>query len=464
MVPSDISVIVALATPAGEGAIAVVRMSGDGALEIADRVFRGAHRLREADGYTVHHGSLVTPAGEMVDEVLALVFRGPHSYTGEDAVEFSCHGGMLVTQEVIKALLKAGARQAEPGEFTRRAFMNGRIDLSQAEAVADLIAARSERARVQSLQQLEGRLGHRVGGLRKSLVELCALLELELDFSEEGIDLVGRGEVAQKIGDVKQQIVSMMGTYEAGRIDREGVLVVLAGSPNVGKSSLFNALLGEARAIVASAPGTTRDSIEESLVINGILFRLVDTAGLRRPVDPVEAEGVDRTKHQVRYADVVLLVEDLLADLKEKEIEEALHGLLKDQRLIVILNKVDLVCAESVRSRYEEVTGKGVAVVATSAKSHEGIQELRKSLVGAVTQGRIDSSDGVVVANRRHLDALSDACKSLELAMDGVLERRSNEFIALDIREAAAKLGEITGEVTTQDVLDSIFARFCIGK
>jgi tRNA modification GTPase len=232
----------------------------------------------------------------------------------------------------------------------------------------------------------------------------------------------------------------------------------------VGKSSLFNALLGEARAIVASLPGTTRDTIEEALVIDGVLFRLVDTAGLRRPADPVEAEGVDRTKHQVRYADVVLLVEDLTTDVKEQEIEEALHGLLKDQHLIVVLNKADLVAPESMRSRYEKVSGKGAEVVAASAKSFEGIQQLRKSLVGAVACSSIDSSDGIVVTNRRHLDALSGAQRSLELAKEGVRGGQSNEFIALDIREAAARLGEITGEVTTEDVLNSIFSRFCIGK
>jgi tRNA modification GTPase len=464
MVSSDISVIAALATPAGEGAISVVRMSGNGALDIGDRVFRGTHPLREAAGNTVHHGRIVTPAGETVDEVLALVFREPHSYTGEDAVEFNCHGGMLVTQAVVEALLDAGARQADPGEFTRRAFMNGRIDLSQAEAVADLIAARSERARIHSLQQLEGKLGHRVGELRGNLIDLCALLELALDFSEEGIDLVRREEVAERILSVELQITSMMGTYEEGRIDREGVLVVLAGSPNVGKSSLFNTLLGEARAIVAPAPGTTRDTIEESLMIDGTLFRLVDTAGLRRPMDPVEAEGIDRTKHQVRYADVVLLVEDLSADVKEEEIEEALHGLLGDQHLIVVLNKADLVPLESARSRYAKVASKGATVVATSVKSHEGVQQLKESLVGAVARKRIDSSDGVVVANSRHLEALLSAQRSLELATDGIREGRSNEFIALDVREAAAKLGEITGEVTTEDVLNSIFSRFCIGK
>jgi tRNA modification GTPase len=464
MNPFDISVIAAIATPPGEGAIAIVRVSGEGALTIADRVFRGAETLAGAAGYTAHHGRVVTFSGGMVDDVVALVFRAPHSYTGEDTVEFNCHGGMLVTQEVLHVLLEAGARQAGPGEFTRRAFLNGKMDLSQAEAVADLIAARSERGRLHSLEQLEGKLGRRVGQLRTALVDLCALLELELDFSEEGIDLVGRDEIRRRVQHVDDALQSMVETYESGRIAREGVLVVLAGRTNAGKSSLFNALLGESRAIVTGIPGTTRDTIEESLTIDGILFRLVDTAGLRRANDPVEAEGMSRTRHQVRYADIVLLVEDASGRVEEEEIEDALHGLLTNQHLIVVFNKTDLVALEKVGIRYQKFIEDGAIVIGTSVTANLGIDRLKQCLVQSVTGSWIDSSETVVLTNERHLDSMVQARKSLKLTLDGIAAGQPNEFIAFDIREAVSELGEITGEVTTEEVLNSIFSRFCIGK
>ncbi len=462
MVHADISVIAAPATPPGEGAIAVVRVSGGAALEVADRVFRGPVPLSGAGGYTVHHGHVVDRAGAPVDEALALVFRAPHSYTGDDSVEFHCHGGILVTQEVLKVLFDAGAQPAGPGEFTRRAFLNGRIDLTQAEAVADLIAARSVRGRIQSLQQLEGKLGHKIGELRGLLVDLCALLELDLDFSQEGISLAGKEDVLRRIEEIHAAVSSMAETYEGGRIARDGVLVVLAGRPNAGKSSLFNALLGEARTIVTEVPGTTRDTIEESLVIDGILFRLVDTAGLRRPADAIEAEGVDRTRHQVKYADIILLVEDVLQTSCEEEIDRTLKELRDSQHLIVAFNKIDLL--GNGNSSAPNTEAKVAKTVRISARTGEGLDKLKTSLVEAVRSTGVDASEGVVVTSKRHLDAMKISLKSLERAMEGIAENRGNEFIAQDIRESAVKLSEITGEVTTEEILNSIFSRFCIGK
>ncbi len=441
----------------------MIRVSGEQAFEVADRVFRGSVPLSRTPGFTIHHGHVVTPEGASVDEVLAVVFRAPHSYTGDDTVEFQCHGGILVTQEVLRVLLEAGARQATPGEFTRRAFLNGKIDLSQAEAIADLISARSNRARIHSLQQLEGKLGRRIGALRHSLIDLCSLLELELDFSEEGIDLLGREEIRRRIEEIDGAIASMVESFEGGRIAREGVLVVLAGRPNAGKSSLFNALLGEARTIVTSVPGTTRDTIEENLLLHGILFRLVDTAGLRRTTDPVEAEGVDRTHHQVRYADIVVLVEDVLERAYEEEIEKAVRSLRQNQHLVVALNKIDLLPPGEIGEQ-RKFAGKAVNTVAVSARSGEGMSELKAALVAVVSGAAIDTSETVVIVNKRHLDALQQARASMQLALDGIRSGRSNEFIALDVREGISKLGEITGEVTTDDILDSIFSRFCIGK
>jgi tRNA modification GTPase len=462
MITPNISVIAALATPPGEGALAIVRLSGDGALEVADRVFRGADALASLPGYTARHGHVVNSAGRVVDEVVALVFRAPRSYTGEEMVEFSCHGGMLVTREVLGSLIDAGARPAAPGEFTRRAFMNGKMDLSQAEAVADLISAQSERGRMHSLEQLEGKLGRRVGELRGALVDLCALLELELDFSEEGIDLVEKRDIRRRLAAVDAALEEMSGTYRLGRIEREGLLVVLAGRPNVGKSSLFNALLGQARAIVTPVPGTTRDTIEESIMIDGLLFRLVDTAGLRRATDPVEAEGVDRTRHQVRYADIVILVEDASGSGEEEEIADALRGLRSSQRLIVVFNKTDVVPLEQIGVR--KPVDADMTVIGTSAISGKGIDQLRRSLAESATGQGEGSSGGIVLISKRHLDAMTRAREDLRFAADAADREEPNEFIAVDVRGAMACLGEITGEVTTEEILESIFSKFCIGK
>ncbi len=311
MVPRLDDTIVAIATPAGEGALAIVRLSGKHALEIADRLFTGRVSLSTVAGFTIHHGRARFPGGDEIDEVLASVFRGPRSFTGEDSVEFSCHGGMLVTHLILDGALAAGARRAEPGEFTRRAFLNGRMDLSQAEAVADLIAARTDKAVRASLDQLAGRLGTRIKALKADLLDLCASLEMDLDFSEEGIDIIAPEEVARRLSSVKTQLAEAAATFSGGRLLREGLSVPIVGKPNAGKSSLFNALLKESRAIVTHVPGTTRDFLEESISVSGILLRLIDTAGLRTPGDVVEAEGIRRTMDMVGRGDIILVAEDV---------------------------------------------------------------------------------------------------------------------------------------------------------
>jgi tRNA modification GTPase len=456
--------IVALATPPGEGALSIVRLSGEDALAVGDSVFRGRTRLARAASHTVHHGRIVESSGETIDEVLATVFRAPHSYTGEDAVEFSCHGGLVVTQAVLEELRKAGARPAEPGEFSRRAFLNGKMDLSQAEAVADLIASASERARVVSIRQLEGRLGARVRELRASCISLCALLEVDLDFAEEGLEVIGRDEIGRRIHEILRSIREMSDSYSSGRIAREGVSVVLAGKPNAGKSSLFNALLKEDRAIVTPHPGTTRDTIEERTSINGLIFRLIDTAGLRQAADPAEVEGVQRTRAIIRRADIILLVEDSSIPLKRDEIESTLAGLIADQKLIVALNKSDLPPQRVDPAVYERLSSKGSRVVRTSATTGAGVHELRIALFESVGEYSSDPAAGVEVTNRRHFDALNRASRDLLESVETLEAGGSNEFIALDVRDAIAALGEITGEVTSEDVLNAIFTSFCIGK
>ena len=334
--------IAAIATPPGAGALAIIRVSGPEALVVGERVFRGAVGLSGAGGYTVHFGSIVGAGGERFDEVLVTVFRTPRSYTGEDMVEISCHGGAYVTREVLRTVLAAGARPATPGEFTRRAFLNGRIDLSQAEAVADVIAARSRRGHRVSLEQLAGRLGDAVRSLRTEMMDLCALLELELDFSEEGLDLISTLEVERRIGTVRTRISSLLASYSHGRIYRDGVSVVLAGEPNAGKSSVFNALLQQDRAIVTPVPGTTRDALEESIIIDGILFRLTDTAGLRETQDQVERLGVMRSREAVTGADIVLHVMDASVSpvVKDHLDRMSVHG--GGQHFVPVMNKCDL--------------------------------------------------------------------------------------------------------------------------
>ena len=464
MTPVSPPTIAAIATPIGEGALSLVRLSGEHAIAIAESVFRGRTSLGAAAGYTIHHGRIVNGAGETVDDVLAALFRAPHSYTGEDAVEFSCHGGLVVTEAVLAALIAAGARHAGPGEFSRRAFLNGKMDLSQAEAVADLIASSSERARAVSMRQLEGKLGDRVRELRANLTSLCALLEIDLDFAEEGIEVIDRSEIGDRIRVILEALRTMIESYSSGRLAREGVGVVLTGKPNAGKSSLFNALLKEDRAIVTPHPGTTRDTIEERVLINGLLFRLIDTAGLRHATDPAEEAGVTRTHASVRSGDIIVLVEDGSLPVEEREIETAVDDCIGDQKLIVALNKSDLPSRTIDTDVYTRLSARGSRVVRTSAKTGSGLQELRNALYESVARGSRDATSGIEVTSRRHLDALTRASAGIAEALETLESGRSNEFVALDVRDAILALGEITGDVTSEEILNTVFARFCIGK
>ena len=480
--------IAAVGTPPGAGAVAIVRVSGSDAIRIADLVFRGAVRLCDVAGYTVHYGHALDARGSLLDEVLATVFRSPKSFSGEDMVEISCHGGSLVTRLLMESVIASGARAAGPGEFTRRAFLNGRIDLSQAEAVADLIAARSRRGHSVSMDHLEGRLGKLVQGLRKEVLDLCALLELTLDFSEEGLDLITREDLTSKLTGLRSQIGALASSYEQGRLYRDGVSVVLAGEPNAGKSSLFNALLKQDRAIVTAVPGTTRDALEESILIEGILFRLMDTAGLRETSDHVELLGVERSRAAVTRADIVLHVMDAeVSPLVQEHLERmAVHQ--EGQYFLPVLNKCDLLAEWPVRQIVSGSSGQGVdqighpvdlsgqaagltghasaeeSVVAVSAKTGRGLDDLRRAVAGLVTSSSSFGEEGVCITNIRHKECLLKALNSLDAGMNSLKNRASQEYIAFDVREAASALSEITGEVTSEEVLNHIFSRFCIGK
>ncbi len=453
--------ITAISTPLGEGGISVIRVSGIEALAVADRVFLGKTKLSEAPSHTAHFGRVVEESGNLVDEVVAVVFRAPSSYTCEDVVEISCHGGYLVTQRVLERLLSAGARLAEPGEFTRRAFLNGRLDLSQAEAVADLIHSESDAAYRSSVRQLSGELSRKIKSVRDELLNLAALLELELDFSEEDVEFANRKALEKRLKDAVSLVDELLSSYSVGKVYREGVRVTIAGKPNAGKSSLLNAILEDKRAIVSEVPGTTRDTISERVSIKGILFRLTDTAGLRETVDKIEREGVERARKEAREADIVLLVMDYIQ--RDYNGTEPLYLELEEickrdrVRLVKVWNKIDLY--EGPASRVQE-DGK---VFYVSALRGDGIDFLKDGLFNMVL-GESTNETSVVVTNARHRDALSRARKSLKYAIETLESGKSGEFVALDLRSGLNALGEITGEITTEDILNNVFSKFCIGK
>jgi tRNA modification GTPase len=461
--------IAAIATPAGEGSISVIRLSGPEAILIAAKGFRGKDKLGSVPSHSAHHGDFVDHSGQLIDDVIALVFRAPHSYTGEDVVELSCHGGAFVSRKLLEATINAGARAAQPGEFTRRAFLNGKMDLAQAEAVADLIRTRSEAGHRSSVHQLQGLLSKEINSIRDQLVKLIGSLELELDFAEDGYEFAEKSTLDSQIRSTISEIERLLASYETGRIYREGVRVVLAGPPNVGKSSLLNALLMQDRAIVTEIPGTTRDTIEESVILDGALFSITDTAGLRETTDPVEVEGVRRSESELFNSDVLLLMFDCSRDLSAAEeayVNRLASGIQASRApCLRVFNKLDLGdLNDKLVSKTQELL-PGSPAIAISAKTMAGLDELKSLLARTVLSGKGNSGEGgATITSARHQSALLAGKESLELALDSLAQRQSGEFIVLDLRRALDHLGLITGAVTTDDILNDIFSKFCIGK
>lgn len=449
--------IVAIATPPGTGAISIVRLSGPDAISIVEGVFRGAHKLAETPTHTIRFGKIVDEKGTVLDEVLASVFRSPHSYTGEDSVEVSCHGGMLVTRTVLEAIVKSGARQAEPGEFTKRAFLNGKLDLSQAEAVGEIIRAGSAKALQSSTEQLSGIVGEKVKAIKAELVGLCSLLEIQLDFSDEGIEVAPNAAVILRLNTLLRNIDDAIGGYRTGRIIRDGILAVIVGRPNVGKSSLFNRLLLDERSIVSHVPGTTRDFLEESIEIDGVAVRLIDTAGIRDSDDIVEVEGISRSKALVSSADVVILVTEVSdsAEILARDSMSINSDLGHDAKVILVRNKSDLE-----HGPVEDPTGH----LSVSAMSGTGVDELKRMIVS--TAAGSPSADGRVgfITSRRHVEALTKTQRHIAEAVSATRDGMTPEFVAADVRMAIDAISEITGEVTTDEILNSIFSSFCVGK
>jgi tRNA modification GTPase len=457
--------IAAIATPIGEGGISIIRISGTNSIEVAEKCFKGKQPFSGVQSHTAHYGTFSDKNGEIVDEVVVTIFRNPHSYTGEDVVEINCHGGIFITRKILEIIIASGARLAEPGEFTKRAYLNGRIDLAQAEAVADLISSHSELSRKASLLQLQGSISRKMSELRRQLLDICSSLELEIDFSEEGVQLVGRKKITKDIVLLQKQITQLIVSYELGKVYREGVRVVLTGRPNVGKSSLMNALLEEERAIVTHISGTTRDTIEENIVIDGVMFTIIDTAGLQETRDIVEKEGIRRAKEQIESADIVIFIMDAV-NITDEDIDffkKIFSNKKNGKKTILAINKIDLLPGRTFRTLPKLL--QDFQQFQISAKEGIGIVELRNGLKRtALGRSLHISVKSLFVINLRHKVLLERAKTSLERSIEGIKKAASNEFIIIDLRDAINSIGEITGEITSQEILDNIFSRFCIGK
>ena len=464
--------ICAISTAYGTGGIAVIRVSGEGCIAIVDTLFHGRTSLREAQANTVHFGRIVAPqppkGGEVLDEVLCSVFRAPHSFTGEDTVEIACHGSLFIQQEMLRWLIDAGCKAAEPGEFTRRAFMNGKMDLAQAEAVADLIASQSKAEKDLAMSQLRGSVSNELGVLRERLLHFTSLIELELDFADhEELEFADRTELNDLAAEIEGKLAGLMASFRTGNAIRNGIPVAIIGAPNVGKSTLLNALLGEQRAIVSDIQGTTRDTIEDTVVIDGILFRLIDTAGLRETEDELENMGIERSRQAVERAQIIVHVNELIngdAALNganggmingdQVDLLNGANGGMVKGTVIEVVNKADLIGDERMNGLRDER-------IFISAKKGD-IEPLKREMVRKAKESMQTSA--VMLSNARHYEAVSRAHEAIVRVQDGLVAGLSGELLSMDLQDCLGSLGEVTGQITNAEVLSNIFSKFCIGK
>lgn len=450
--------IAAVSTPPGTGGIGVIRISGPEAVLVADRVFHAAdgRRLSQCESHTIHYGSIKDPVtGEMLDEVLVMLMRAPRTFTKEDVVELDCHGGSYLLHKVLQVVLKQGARLAEPGEFTKRAFLNGRIDLSQAESVMDMIGAQTEMALTAAARRLRGQLGEKIQKYRRQIMDLLVLLEVEIDYPEYEIEEVQQTDMKEALYSLQKELENLYETADTGRMLNEGIRIVLAGRPNMGKSTLLNALLGENRAIVTEIPGTTRDTLEESVNLCGIPIRLIDTAGIRDTVDIVEKMGVERARQAIEESDLVLLLLEASVEPSEED-KELLHQ-VKDRPYLIIRTKKD---------QGEKITGFGDPdkTIVLSAYTGEGVEILKKRIRDMVLKGSLQSSDGIFLANNRQQEAVRKAAESIRSATLTLENEMGTDLVSMDLNAAYDLLGELTGNSVREDLIDTIFSRFCLGK
>lgn len=463
-----VDTIVALATPAGAGAVAIIRLSGPQAIAQAEAVFVSikGKKLSAQKSHTLHLGTLIDH-GKVIDQVLVALYRNPHSYTGEDVVEINCHGSTFIQQQIIQLFLRSGCRMAQPGEFTLRAFLHGKLDLSQAEAVADLIASDNEAAHQIALQQMRGGFSSEIQHLRQELLNFASLIELELDFAEEDVEFADRTQFNQLVARIILVLKRLIDSFAVGNVLKNGIPVAIVGEPNVGKSTLLNALLNEERAIVSAIAGTTRDTIEDELVIDGIGFRFIDTAGIRQTQDYVEQMGIQKTFEKITQAQVVLYLLDSVAFQQDptnyRQALEKIKNQYPQKQLVVVFNKIDLLDEATTESLLHALESMQVQVIGLSAKQQEGVVRLKQILFSLVQTGALRNNE-TIVTNTRHYDALLKALEALQKVHWGMDTGVSSDLVAIDIREALYFLGEITGEVTNDELLGNIFANFCIGK
>lgn len=448
--------IVALATPPGVGAIGVIRVSGTHTINLVNGIFKGKD-LTKVDSHMIAYGT-IRRGNVILDEVLVSVFKGPNSYTKEDVIEISSHGSPYILQKIIELILDNGARLAKPGEFTQRAFINGRFDLAQAEAVADLISSENAAMQQTAMKQMRGGFSNEIKLLRERLVHFASMIELELDFAEEDVEFADRGALIRLIEEIQSTLEPLIESFRWGNVIKNGVPVVIAGKPNAGKSTLLNALLNEQRAIVSEIAGTTRDSIEDQMTIQGITFRFIDTAGLRETTDTVEAIGVQRAYDKLKEASLILFLLDLSKTKIEDFQEELAPILSSDIPFLVIGNKMDLLSDDELAQWQSSHP-----IVPLSASLLDGIDELKNQLVSKVQEDRV-SANQTIVTNSRHYQALTSANSALIKVLEAIGDQITGDFLAMDIRDALDHLGQITGQVTTDDLLDNIFSKFCIGK
>ena len=457
----EMNTICAISTPYGSGGIAVIRVSGESAIPIVDSLFHGRKSLLEAAAYTIHYGEIrreikgdrleVKGEDDILDQVLVSVFRAPHSFTGEDVVEIACHGSLYIQQTLLQWLVDAGCQLAKAGEFTQRAFLNGKMDLTEAEAVADLIAAQTKAEKDLALSQLRGGISNELAALRERLLTITSLIELELDFADhEELEFADRSQLNELAQEIDTKIGHLVASFKTGNAIKQGIPVAIIGAPNVGKSTLLNALLGEERAIVSDIQGTTRDTIEDTLVIGGMLFRFIDTAGLRQTDDTIESMGIERSRQAAQKAAVIIHLQDATKPVDTLSELEDISG----KKIIQVYNKVDLLG--------ERREAKGEERIFLSAKSGE-VEVLKEQLITYATE-QCDMRNAVTISNTRHYEALVRAQEAIRRVQEGLHMQVSGEFLSMDLKDCLTALGEITGQISSQEVLNNIFSKFCIGK
>ena len=454
--------IIALATPNGLGAISVLRISGKQSISVTEKVFKAKNNklLSKQDSHTVHLGHLIKK-GHQLDEVLVTLFKGPHSYTGENTIEISCHGSTYIQKEIINLFIDNGIRVANPGEFTLRAFLNGKMDLNQAEAVADLIASENEGSHKLAMQQMKSGFSDDLKKLRTELLHFSSMIELELDFSQEDVEFVERDEFKKLTNKIKLELNTLINSFQSGNVLKNGISVAIAGKPNAGKSSLLNTLLNDEKAIVSDIPGTTRDSIEDSLIIQGINFRFTDTAGLRETTDFIESKGIEKTINKIKNAKILLYLFDA-NDTNVNEIKSSINNFKRDDlSIILVRNKIDLINQNSKLLDDIKSISKSqlLEIEATDAKS---VESLKIRLINEVEL--LNPYTDIIISNSRHYEALIKALRAIEEVNEGLVDNVSGDLLSVDIRRSIDHLSEITGEITNDDVLGNIFANFCIGK